>query len=168
LSTNKSIFLILENIRSLYNIGAIFRTAEACGVAKIFLVGPTGIIIPTNFHDKRKAVLNPKLTKTALGTERQVSWQHFWTTQEAIKTLPVGTQVIALEQTKTAIQFNHYRYRLPLALIIGNEVKGVSQTTLTLCDAVVQIPMLGKHNSLNVSITAAVCLYQILVKFKII
>jgi len=164
LKSNK-IFLVLENLRSLYNVGAIFRTAEACQVSKILLVGSSGIIIPESPKDQRQPLLNPKLAKTALGTQNLVFWQHFWTTDEAIKSLPKNPSLIALEQTKKSQ--NIFQFNFPgnnLALIVGNEVSGVSRASLQKSTAVVNIPMFGKHNSLNVATACGIALYQILNK----
>ena len=160
---SKKIFLILENIRSLHNVGAIFRSAEACRVFCICLIGATGIIKPE--------VLNPKLSKTSLGTEKSVSWKHFWTIDEALRDLPKNTDIIALEQTKNSqnifLDLKSLILNPNIALIVGNEVSGVSKKALEKASGVVNIPMLGKHNSLNVSNATTVALYQIISTFCI-
>jgi tRNA G18 (ribose-2'-O)-methylase SpoU len=155
---NKKIILILENIRSLHNVGAMFRSADACNVSCIYLVGPSGIITPQ--------VLNPKLAKTSLGTEKSVPWKHFWTIDEAIDDLPKNTDIIALEQANNSknifLNLKSLILNPHVALIVGNEISGVSQKALEKAADVVSIPMLGKHNSLNVACSTSVALYQIL------
>ncbi len=166
-SDKNSVYLILDNIRSLYNVGAIFRASEAVQVKKIFLVGPTGILIPKSPQDKRKPILNPKLAKTALGTEKQVSWKHYWSIKETIKGLPANTEIIALEQTAKSIIFTKVKYKLPVALIVGNELTGVSKDALKTAKAIVHIPMYGKHKSLNVSVATGIALYHIKLNSKL-
>ena len=160
------LFLILENIRSLYNVGAIFRTAEAASVSKIFLVGPTGIIIPESPEDKRRPVLNPKLTKTALGTEKQICWQHFWSSKEVInkiiKRQNDQTTIFALEQTAKAKNYTKVKYKLPLVLIVGNEKTGIKKETLKLINQVIQIPMFSQHKSLNVATACGIAIFEII------
>jgi len=160
---SKKIFLLLENIRSLHNVGAIFRSAEACQVFCIYLIGTTGIVTPE--------ILNPKLNKTSLGTEKIVAWRHFWTIDEALNDLPKNTDIIALEQTKNSqnifLNLKSLILNPNVALIVGNEVSGVSKKALEKAASVVNIPMLGKHKSLNVSSAATVALYQILSSFRI-
>jgi tRNA G18 (ribose-2'-O)-methylase SpoU len=167
---NKPNFVvILENIRSLYNVGSIFRTAEAAGVDEIILIGSSGIIIPNNENDTRQAVLNPKLSKTALGTEKKLNWQHFGKTHQAINYLKNKNkkfQVVALEQTANSKHYKNFNFQFPLAIILGNEKNGIQKSTLQKADAVVEIPMLGTHSSLNVSNAAAICLFSALQQGK--
>jgi tRNA G18 (ribose-2'-O)-methylase SpoU len=109
--------------------------------------------------------LNPKLAKTSLGTEKSVPWKHFRTIDEAIDDLPKNTDIIALEQTKDSrnifLNLKSLILNPHVALIIGNEITGVSQKALEKAADVVHIPMFGKHNSLNVAVAATVALYQI-------
>jgi tRNA G18 (ribose-2'-O)-methylase SpoU len=148
------IFLLLEHLRSLHNVSAIFRSAEACQVDWIYLLGPTGIINPQ--------VLNPKLSKTSLGTEKTVAWKHFWDLDQALASLPKNTTIIALEQIKNAQNIFSYQFSAPsYALIVGNEITGVSQKARQIAASIVHIPMKGKHPSLNVACATTVALYQL-------
>lgn len=164
------LFLILENIRSLYNVGAIFRTAEAAGVSKIYLIGPVGIIMPEGPKDKRKQVLNPKLAKTALGAEKQVLWQHHWTIKPAIDDIKkqslANINIFALEKNPSAKNYTKIKYKLPLALILGNEKTGIKKETLKLADNIIQIPMLGQNKSLNVAIACGIAMFEIVRQTK--
>lgn len=156
------IFLILENLRSLHNVGAIFRTADACGVDKIFLVGSSAVLT--------KNVINPKIAKTSLGTEKTVAWQYFSTTVKALKSLPEKTSIFCLEQTKNSqnlfLNLKSKFLNLNIALIVGNEKTGVSLKTLQKADRILHIPMYGKHNSLNVACATAIALYQLRLNSK--
>ena len=151
---SKDFFVIAHNIRSLYNVGSIFRTADAFGVCKIFLTGYTGT--PANiFHKKRMA-------KSALGAENWVSWEHEKSALKLIKRLKLeGVKIIALENNKTAINIKKFKAKFPMALVLGEEVRGVSKAILKLCDNVVQIPMYGKKESLNVSVAFGIAAYEV-------
>ncbi|OGL88703.1 hypothetical protein A3H75_00480 [Candidatus Uhrbacteria bacterium RIFCSPLOWO2_02_FULL_51_9] len=140
------LYLILPNIRSCYNVGSIFRTADAFGVNKIFLCGYT----PT--PDK-----NPKIKKVSLGAEKNVPWEHHahaWRVVEQLKR--DGVRIIAAEQTKNAIDYRAWKPTLPLALILGNEVGGIARALLKRADDVIEIPMHGKKESLNVSVAMGI------------
>jgi len=139
-------YLVLPDIRSCYNVGSIFRTADAFGVDKIFLCGYT----PT--PDK-----NPKIHKVSLGAEHNVPWEHHahaWRIIEQLK--HAGVLIIAAEQTKNATDYRAWKPALPLALIVGNEVGGISPALLKRADHVIEIPMHGKKESLNVSVAAGI------------
>lgn len=154
---NNKIYLILDNIRSRENVGSIFRTADAAGVSKIYLCG----ITPTSPHEK--------ITKTALGAETYVPWEYCKQTWLVIKKLKAqGVKVIALEQTKDAQNIFEFtrgtfvKTKVPLALVLGNEVKGISSQILKYCDKKISIPMYGKKESLNVAVAAGIALYGII------
>ena len=144
------LYLICQNIRSLYNVGSIFRTADAFGVDRIFLCGFTG-------YPPRK-----EISKTALGAEKSVPWERHWQTHEVIKQLKkLNFQVIALELIKTSQPLEKFKPRFPIALIVGNEKNGVSQKILKMCDKQIHIPMQGIKESLNVSVAAGIALHDL-------
>lgn len=152
----KEIFLILENIRSSENVGSIFRTADATRVSKIYLTGYT----PTPLDRfKRK---NKKIAKTALGAEEIVSWEKWGDTNKLLKELRKNnTNVIAVEQNERSISYREMNREFPLAFIFGNEVRGVEKETLAQSDEIIEIPMAGEKESLNVSVAVGVVLYGI-------
>ncbi len=150
------LYIILHNIRSLYNVGAIFRTADAVGVSKIYLTGYTPSPVDA-FGNYRKDI-----SKTALGAEKYIPWQKLRYIAVIIKKLKKEkVQIVALEQSKKAVDFREFRPRYPLALILGNEVRGLSKTLLRKCDKIIQIPMSGKKESLNVAVAAGVVLFSL-------
>jgi 23S rRNA (guanosine2251-2'-O)-methyltransferase len=147
------IVVILHDIRSAHNVGSIFRTADAVGVEKIYLCGITPSPI-----DRFKEV-RPDFAKVALGAEQYVQWESVKTTAAAIKLLKKdGFQIFALEQSKrstpyyTAIVTKDSR----VAIIVGNEVKGLPPSLLKTADRILEIPMMGKKESLNVSVAFGV------------
>jgi tRNA G18 (ribose-2'-O)-methylase SpoU len=141
--------VILENIRSTFNVGSVFRTADGAGISKIFLVG----ITPTPDHNKIK--------KTALGAENYVPWEHIDSTSELIKKLKEeGYNIYAVEQSEKSVDFREIKLKEKSAFIFGNEISGVDPQTLSKVDYVLEIPMKGKKNSLNVSTTVGIILYQ--------
>lgn len=147
----KEFFVICDNIRSLENIGSIFRTADALGVSKIFLCGICG------------TPPNEKIAKTALGAEKTIPWEYCKQTGRLIDKLKKEKiQIVALEQDKNSIDFRDFKPNFPVALIIGNEVKGISKTILKKCDKIIELPMRGKKESLNVSVAFGVAGYEII------
>jgi tRNA G18 (ribose-2'-O)-methylase SpoU len=153
------VVLILDNLRSVYNVGSIFRTANACGVTHIVLCGTT----PTPLDkkgDKRK-----DFAKVALGAEETVSWEYSEDTATCLTTLKDGGYyIIAIEQDEKSVDYKevNIKGKEKLAFIIGPEVTGMSQEVLGVCDIVAEIPMLGTKESLNVTIAAGIALYCIL------
>lgn len=144
-------YVILHNIRSAYNVGSVFRSADAFGVNKLFLCGYT----PT--PDKHSAI-----AKTALGAELSVPWERYWHTYQLIDTLKSqGVEIVALEQTPQSIMLDTFQPTFPMALMLGSEVKGVSQKMLAYTDRAVEIPMLGIKESLNVSVAFGIAGYAI-------
>ena len=147
----KEFYVICDNIRSLENIGSIFRTADALGVSKIFLCGISGF--PPNH----------KISKTALGAEKTIAFEYYKQIGRLIDKLKKDKiSIIALEQSKDAISCLKFKPRFPLALILGNEVKGISKAILKKCDKVIELPMAGKKESLNVSVAFGVAGYHII------
>jgi len=146
----KEFFVICDNIRSLENIGSIFRTADALGVNKIYLCGISG---KPPHH---------KISKTALGAEKTIPFEHCRQTWRLIEKLKKDKiQVVALEQARAAISYTKFKPSFPLALIVGNEIKGISKEILKRVDRIIYLPMYGKKESLNVSVAFGVVGYQI-------
>ena len=151
----KKIILVLDNVRSTFNVGSIFRTADAIGNAEILLCG----ITPTPE--------NPKMFKTSLGAEETVPWKYYVNTAEAITKLKQEKiPIYAIELTKNSKHFQQFKYfqdkQNTIALIFGHERHGISQPVLDLCDDYIYIPMKGVKESLNVGITASVLMFEAL------
>ncbi len=144
----EKIYLVVENVRSLFNGGSFFRCADVFGVAKIYLCGYTGC--PPRLE----------ISKVALGAEKLVSWEHKKQILPLIRKLKKqGIRIIVLETESKAVSLPKFKPHYPLALVVGNEVDGISPEVLAQADEVVKIPMLGKKESLNVSVAAGVALY---------
>ena len=167
---NNNIYLVLDNIRSAYNVGSIFRTADGAGVSKIYLCGitptPTRLDLPAGGHglfkDSRSNLVEGKIAKTALGAEKTVIWEHHFQTWRLLEKLKKErVSIVALEQTKKPIDYRKFKPKLPLALVLGNEVWGLSKKNLSYCNKIIEIPMRGKKESLNVSVAAGIVLYEI-------
>jgi 23S rRNA (guanosine2251-2'-O)-methyltransferase len=153
----KQIVVILDNIRSTYNVGSIFRTSDAVGVVEIALCG----ISPQPID--RFGRLRNDIAKVALGAEETVSWQGFTTTLEAIKFYKgQGFAIAALEQSSDSVPYNTFKAPEKVALILGEETQGLSPELLDTSDVILEIPMYGDKESLNVSVAAGVALYQLL------
>jgi 23S rRNA (guanosine2251-2'-O)-methyltransferase len=150
-----SVVVVLDNIRSAHNVGSIFRTADGARLGELYLCGYTPV--PPHRH----------LSKTALGAVETVPWQQFDDVKSAIENLRErDAMIIALEKTDDSRCL--YEYSLPpcspqkpLALIVGNEAEGLSGEVLSLCDAVVHLPMRGHKNSLNVSVAFGIAAYEV-------
>src|SRR3989338_7781916 len=151
-----SFVLILPNIRSGHNVGAMFRTADGAGVDKIYITGYS----PRPPH--------PQVDKVSLGAEKVVPWEGARNTVPLLKKLKKqGYRIIALEQTKKSVSIYKWKPKFPLVLIVGNEVSGISKSILKYCDEVVEIPMRGVKNSLNVSVAAGVAMYYVSGKYQV-
>lgn len=149
------IFLVLDNIRSMYNVGAIFRSAEGARVKKIYLCGMTA------------TPPREKIYKTSLGAVNFVPWEYCDDAKSVVKELKAdGVQIIALEQTDKSINYKKAKYKQPLAIVVGHELKGVSEDTLKEAQLHVEIPMYGRANSLNVATATGIILYEALAKQK--
>jgi len=148
--TKQKVLLVLHNVRSRENVGSIFRTADGAGVNKIYLCG----ITPTPPHEK--------ISKTALGAEKWVPWEYCKQTWHLLEKLKNGgINIVALEQTKESVNIFKFKSKFPLALVLGNEVRGLSPQILKYCDKKISIPMYGKKESLNVGVAAGIALYQL-------
>lgn len=145
--------VVLDNIRSVLNVGSIFRTADAVGVDQIYLCG----ITPTPKH--------PRLAKTSLGAEWSIGWQYSSNVLTTINELKrSGKTIICLEETlhsKSIFEMNTKVHLQSIALVVGNEVTGVDPAVLEICDQIVDIPMLGYKRSLNVAVAFGIAVYQI-------
>lgn len=152
------VVVVLDNIRSMHNVGSVFRTADAFLVQGICLCGYTPLPPHRDIH------------KTALGATETVAWRHFAATSEAIRSLKEeGYAVFAVEQTEGSIRLSGLSTAVtgPVAVVFGNEVSGVDTVALALCDGSVEIPQWGMKHSLNVSIAAGIVLWE-LVRERII
>ncbi len=142
--------LLAYNIRSLWNVGSLFRTCDAMQIEKLYLTGYTGI-------PPRK-----EITKTALGAEEFVPWEHFDDPLEVLQKLKEeGFSIVSLEQTAESIPLEEFEPTFPLCLLLGNEIKGVRDDLLSMSDAVISIPMLGQKESLNVAVAAGIALHAL-------
>jgi len=154
--------LILDNIRSAYNVGSIFRSSDGAGVEKIYLVGPT----PTPID--RFGRLQPEIIKTSLGANESIAWEHIGdAASESIKeSLELITQlkkdgftIVAVEQASNSVSLYDFQVPEKVAYIMGAEVEGVHQELIEVADVVVEIPMAGMKESLNVSVTTGIVLF---------
>jgi len=158
LKTNKnSSILILPDIRSAINVGAIFRTADAVGVDKIYLTGYTPR--PTDKFGR----IQKDIKKSALGAEDFIPWEYKKTLTLLITKLKKeGYKIIALEQNKKAIDYRKIKTSSKAVFILGPEVEGLNKNILNKCDEIIYIPMHGKKESLNVSVACGIALFRVL------
>ena len=143
----------MDNVLDTYNIGSIFRQADAVAVKKIFLCG--GTEIPPN-HRIKKASIN---------TTEWVTWSYAESAKEAINELRAANsemRIIAIEQAATAAQYDKYEYKMPICLVVGHETNGVSKEVLDIADAIVELPMFGVNKSLNVMVSLGIVLYKVI------
>lgn len=147
--------VVLNNIRSLHNVGSIFRTADGAGVGKIYLCGITGYP-PNN-----------QITKTALGAEQRVPWEYAQDVVQIISQLKEKKyQIVLLEQTKQSLLYENFIPQRPVCLVVGNEVEGITDGILPYCDQAIEIEMAGLKNSLNVSVAFGIIAYHFRKVFK--
>lgn len=152
----KKIILILDNIRSVHNVGSLFRTADGFGVSEIFLCGTTPTPID-RFGRERS-----DFKKVSLGAEKTIPWKYFETTEQVILfSKQEGFQILALEQSERSQNLNTFVSEKNLALVLGTEVTGMSQELLNYCDVILEIPMFGSKESFNVSIAGAIAMYEL-------
>jgi tRNA G18 (ribose-2'-O)-methylase SpoU len=157
MKSKRETVLILPDIRSAINVGAIFRTADAAGVSKIYLTGYTPK--PTD----RFGRIQKDIAKSALGAELFVPWEFQKSLSFLIRKLRRdGYQIIAIEQDKKATNYRKIKITHKVAIILGPEVQGLSKKILDQCDTIAEIPMQGKKESLNVSVACGIALFQIL------
>jgi 23S rRNA (guanosine2251-2'-O)-methyltransferase len=147
--------LILPDIRSALNVGSLFRTAEAVGIAKIYLAGVTPC--PTDQFLR----VQKDIAKSALGAEALVPWEHKKSIRALIARLKKdGYEIVALEQDSRAIDYRLFAQTKHTAYIVGTEVTGIPKPVLALCDTILEIPLYGKKESLNVSVACGVALFR--------
>ena len=143
--------VLLDNVRSLYNVGAFFRTGEAAGIEKLWLCGITG-------RPPKNAI-----RKTALGAEERVPWEHSWDPVAIAQQLRgSGHEIVAVETSLHSVDLFEWAPAFPLCVVFGHEVEGIRPELLALCDTHVRIPMLGVKHSLNVATAGGVVLYELL------
>ena len=156
----KELYLILHNIRSAYNVGSIMRTSDGAGVKKIYLTGytpnPAEEILDSNKGQRR-------ISKTALGAEKTIKWEKEKDIHSLLKKLKKEKiNIVSLECDPKSVDFKKAEYKFPCALILGNEVLGIGEDILNESDMIVEIPMRGKKESLNVAVSAGIAIYEIL------
>jgi len=145
------VVIILDNVLDTYNVGAIFRLADATAAEKVYLCGAT------------ETPPNSKIKKASINTWQWVEWEYTATAKEAIakcKMLNAKYQIVAVEQDEESIPFDKAKYSFPLALIVGNETYGISKDVLGVADLIVELPMWGVNKSLNVMVSCGIVLYE--------
>ncbi|MEO8820093.1 MAG: RNA methyltransferase [Ginsengibacter sp.] len=158
-SQKNPVIAVLENIRSAYNVGSVFRTADAFLIDSIYITGYTA------------KPPHKEITKTALGAQDSVDWKYFETTKDAIEQLKNdGYKIFAVEQVSGCILLQNIGdlQVKKVAFIFGNEVKGVEQETISLCDGCLEIPQFGMKHSLNISVAAGIVLWEAVNTFNIL
>lgn len=149
--------IVVDNVRSMHNVGSIFRTSDAFLVEKIYLCG----ITPTPPHRE--------IQKTALGATESVDWQYAESTIEVVNQLKKeGWTVLALEQTTNSVMLDKLKIEKgeKIAIVLGNEVEGIDQEVINLCDKAVEIPQFGTKHSFNVSVSCGIMLWQVYLSLK--
>jgi len=147
----QEIFIVLDNVRSLHNVGSTFRTSDAFGIKKLFLCGITGTPPDREIH------------KTALGAELSVQWEYQKNSFETVTQLKeTGVKIFAVEQTTNSYTLKSIfeKFNTPIALVFGNEVNGVDQNIIDICDGVIEIPQIGAKHSLNISVSVGIVLWE--------
>ena len=143
------IYGVVDNVRSLHNVGSIFRTADGAGIQKLYLCGITGTPPKNEIH------------KTALGAEENVAWEYREHAIDAVKELKQnGVQIVVLEHTDCSDPFQDVEYIFPTCLVVGHEHHGVSEELVALADLAIEIPMYGLKGSLNVSVAFGIAVYE--------
>jgi len=149
--------VLLDNVRSMYNVGAFFRAADGVGLEKLCLCGITA-------HPPKRAI-----SKTALGAEEVVAWEHDWDTVRMAEGLRCrGFEIAAIETSLQSVDLFEWQPKFPVCVAFGNEVEGLRPELLEIADTHVRIPMLGQKTSLNVATAAGVVLYELLRKYRIL
>lgn len=149
------IYALLDNVRSLHNVGAIFRTSDAVLLKKLYLCGITG-------HPPRN-----EISKTALGAEEVVEWEYHEDASDLLKDLKKkGIAIVAVEIANDSVNYDQAKYDFPVCFVFGHEVYGISDEVMDLVDMTVEIPMLGRANSLNIATSYGIIVYNALKKLK--
>lgn len=157
-SRKTPLVIVLDDVRSMYNVGSVFRTADAFRMESILLCGITA------------RPPHPEIHKTALGAEDSVDWEYFADTHEAVRKLhEKGYTVLAIEQVVGSTMLQDFK-PMPncrYAIVMGNEVKGVKQTVVNMCDGCIEIPQFGTKHSLNVSTAAGIVMWEMMKKINL-
>ncbi len=156
-SEKQPVVVVLDHVRSLYNVGSVFRTGDAFRISGVCLCGITA------------QPPHPEIHKTALGAEESVSWKYFERTEDAVQKLKEqGYTILTIEQCEGSTKLQNFKRELDkkYAVIFGNEVKGVQQHIVDMCDGCLEIPQYGTKHSLNVSVTAGIVLWHLTEKAK--
>lgn len=157
MKNNQENILIIHNVRSVTNVGAMFRTADAAGINKIYLTGYT----PTPLD--RFGRIRKDMAKSALGAEKFVPWEYKKNLQALLGKLKKEKyQIVGIEQAENSIDYKKVKLQSKNVFIVGTEVTGISQNILKKCDIIAEIPMRGKKESLNVSVACGIALFGIL------
>lgn len=152
----KDVAVLLHNVRSTHNVGSIFRTADAAGVSRIYLTGYTPSPID------RFGRVQKDIAKTALGAHVSLSWEHAASVEKLISKLKaLKWDIVGVEQDAKARDYRKFRLKKNTLFIFGNEVRGLSPSLRAKCDTLLEIPMYGKKESLNVSVAAGIILFNI-------
>jgi len=153
----KEVFVLLNNIRSIHNVGSIFRTASALGVSKIYLSGFTPT--PTDRFGKKRT----DFAKVSLGSENLLNWEYLENPIRFLnKIKKEGVEIMSIEQDKKSIDYKKVKIKYPVIFMVGEETKGIDKKILKISDRIVEIPMKGNKESLNVSVSFGVALFRIL------
>jgi tRNA G18 (ribose-2'-O)-methylase SpoU len=164
------LIVVLDDVRSLYNVGSVFRTSDAFRVEAIYLCGITAT--PDEVRDEDGTLVrdctlkaSQEIHKTALGAEESVAWRYYKTAAEAVAALKEdGYEVLAVEQCHGSTMLNDFKPafgdKKKYAVVLGNEVKGVHQEVVDMCDGCLEIPQYGTKHSLNVSVTAGIVIWH--------
>lgn len=156
-NSNKEVVVVLDNVRSVHNVGAIFRTSDALGVNKIFLCGITPTPIDRFGRERND------LHKAALGAEKSVSWEYYSSSLLCVEQLKQeGYTVVCVEQAKNSIDYKTVIPKNKTCFVFGNEVEGVLKDVLEIADQVAEIEMMGEKESLNVSVTFGIMMFRML------
>ena len=149
LAENRPIIIVLDNLRSLSNVGAFFRSADACRIGELVLCGITACPPHREIH------------KTALGADETVKWRYFESTEAACQALKEeGYRLFAVEQVEGSVPLQDFNFKPKTAYILGNEVEGVSEEALPYCDGAIELPQEGTKHSLNVSVCAGIVMWE--------
>jgi 23S rRNA (guanosine2251-2'-O)-methyltransferase len=151
-SDKSPVIIVLDNVRSLHNVGSVFRTADAFRVEAIYLCGITATPPHREIH------------KTALGADETVTWKYFKTVEEAVNELKLnGWKIAAIEQAEHSVMLDKFEWNkdVRIALVFGNEVSGVNNAIMKLADVCIEIPQTGTKHSLNISVSAGVVVWEL-------
>ncbi len=149
----QEIYIILDDVLDTYNVGSIFRLADAVGASKVYLCGRT------------ETPPNSRIKKASINTWQWTPWSYASTAVEAIQELKSqnsNIKIVGVEQDEKSVDFSTFDYKKPIALVVGNETDGCSQETLSHCDSIVELPMFGINTSLNVMVTLGIVLYKVI------